>query len=140
MPNEYYRRELLAITFMYFLGACNASANEAPVLDFIYDQAVGQMVGGPVTISISASDPDGGDTLAFQQSGMPSFCSFQQLNNVSAEFNCEWSEGDPMDPGDDDPSGIFPTTVTVTDNGAPVLNDDQIFNIFSIEFLYCFMS
>ena len=114
-----------------FAPVSSAQTNNAPVLDFIYDMPI--FVPGPdipqVVFQVSAVDVDG-NTLTFEQSGMPNqLCFFQQTSNTTASFTCEFF-GDPMDPTPP-PQGIFPTTVTVTDNGVPSAMDSQGFNIFT---------
>jgi hypothetical protein len=109
----------------------SANANDAPVLEFIYDMPI--YVPGPdipqVVFVVSATDING-DTLTFEQSGMPNeLCFFQQTSNTSASFTCEFL-GDPMDPTSP-PQGVFPTTLTVTDDGIPPELASQGFNIFT---------
>jgi len=128
------RKESIALligSVMHFSAFGSAYANDAPALEFIYDVPI--LVQGPdipqVAFDVLATDVNG-DTLTFEQAGMPTaLCWFQQVSNTSARFTCEYLS-DPMDPTPP-PQGVFPTTVTVTDNGAPAEMDSQVFNIFT---------
>ena len=73
--------------------------------------------GQSLTISLSATDLDAGDTLTFSQSGLPAFCQpLVDNGDRTGSINCAPLFAD---------SGSYPFTVTVTDNGAPNLSDSE---------------
>ncbi len=92
-------------------------ANQAPVLAAIGNQSVDE--NASLAIPLSATDADG-DSLSFGSTGLPAFCNLSDNLNGTASIACNPLTGD---------AGTYPTTVTVTDNGSPVLNDSETFDI-----------
>ena len=98
-----------------------AIANSPPVLAAIGPQSV--VAAATVNIALTASDPDG-DTLNFSFSGVPgqanSFCSIRNISNGVAWLDCT--------PGVSQ-SGNYSITVTVADDGASSLDDEETFTL-----------
>ena len=92
-------------------------ANRAPVLAVIGNQTVAE--GETLTVPLSASDPDG-DGLTFSTSGLPSFATLTDNGDGTGSLD--------VAPGFDD-GGTFTITVTVTDDGTPVLSDSETFDL-----------
>ena len=93
-------------------------ANNAPVLNAIGGQTLTE--GDNLVVPISASDVDG-DALSFSTGGMPSFANFVDNNNGTATLTISPALGD---------ASLMGMTVTVSDDGVPVLSDNETFNIF----------
>ncbi len=91
--------------------------NQAPVLAAIGNQSVSE--GGHAAVSLFTTDPDG-DTQMFSASGLPAFASLTDHGNDTATLAINASSGD---------AGTYTVTVTVTDNGLPVLADSETFDI-----------
>jgi hypothetical protein len=93
------------------------TVNQAPVLAPLGSQSVSE--GQPVAVSLSATNPDG-DTQTFSATGLPAFASLTDHGNDTASLNINALSGD---------AGIYTVTVTVTDNGLPLLADSETFDI-----------
>ena len=91
------------------------NTNQAPALSAIANQSVAE--NASLVISMSATDADA-DSLVFTSSGLPTFCSLTNNLNGTGSISCNPLAGD---------AGTYTTTVTVTDNGSPVLTDSQSF-------------
>ena len=87
--------------------------NQAPVLDTIGNQSVGE--GETLNVQISASDGDQ-DVLSFGATGLPVFCDLTDNMNNSASLTCSPVTGD---------DGDYQIIVTVADNGVPSLADSE---------------
>lgn len=96
--------------------------NVAPVLDPIGDQQA--IEGQALNFTATASDANVGDSLTFSLDA-PSLAAGMTINPNTGAFT--WTPGAAQGPG------VFPVTVTVTDNGAPTLSDSETFNITVIE-------
>jgi hypothetical protein len=83
----------------------SVSTNTPPVLSPIANQSVQE--GESLNIPLSATDGDG-DGLAFSQTGLPGFCSLTDNGNGTGSIACNPAVGD---------EGVYPVTVTVTDDG-----------------------
>lgn len=90
--------------------------NDPPVLDPVNDGSVA--AGRLYTTTLSASDPDLGQTLTFSLVDAPAGASIQADTGVFS-----W------DPAPDLAPGAYPVTVRVTDNGSTVLTDTSTFSI-----------
>jgi len=90
--------------------------NSPPVLGELTDKTEDE--DDSITISFSATDPDGSDTLIFSVSGLPLFAELHDHGDRTADIVIET---------DHDSSGTYTITVTVTDNGTPQLNDSDTF-------------
>lgn len=91
--------------------------NDPPVLDSIGDKLVDELT--QLSFTATVIDPDLTDTLAFSlDPGAPIGAS---INLVTGQFT--WTPTEIQGPG------IYPVTVRVTDDGIPVLDDFEIFNI-----------
>ena len=99
--------------FNWFFNA----PNTAPVLNNIND--VSLLDGDSVAINIVASDVDE-NILTIDASGLPAFASFIDNGDGTATINVNSSLGE---------NSITPVSITVTDNGDPVLSANQVFNI-----------
>ena len=93
------------------------TANRAPVLTAIGDKSV--ITGATLTFSVSASDPDAGQTLTFSAASLPAGASFD-----AATRTFSWAPGAAQ--SDRVFSGI---TFRVTDNGAPNLSAEEAISI-----------
>ena len=93
------------------------TVNRAPVLAPIGNQPVSE--GQPVSVNLSATNPDG-DTQTFSATGLPAFAILTDHGNNTATLDISPLSGD---------TGIYPVTITVTDNGLPVLEDSETFDI-----------
>ncbi|NOQ89837.1 MAG: hypothetical protein GQ549_02715, partial [Gammaproteobacteria bacterium] len=93
------------------------SSNTAPVLDVIADQNL--IEGEVLVIPISAMDAEG-DALAFSASGLPIFADLVDNNDGTATLTLSPVIGD---------ASTNTMSVTVTDNGVPVLSDNKSFAI-----------
>ncbi len=112
-------RLLVSALLGVILGACGGSseesndppANQAPTITVAPTTSV--LVGFPVTITPTASDPDG-DALTFSVANKPNWLSFNSQNGVLT--------GTPA-AGD---VGIFDVTITVSDGKAQASDQAQI--------------
>ncbi|GEM_PF-358006 len=93
-----------------------APPNHAPVISPIADQSF--MEGMTVSIPVNATDQDG-DNLTFSATGLPAGIS---INPTTGEISGTITGS----------FGLYAVTVTVTDDGEPVLTDTDIFN-FTVE-------
>ncbi|MHC4637759.1 MAG: putative Ig domain-containing protein, partial [Planctomycetota bacterium] len=90
--------------------------NRAPVLDPVGDKTVDEAL--LLQFTVTASDPDTGDTLTYSASNLPTGATFDPLTQVFS-----WTP-------DYTQAGSFPgVTFTVTDDGTPVLNDSEAITI-----------
>lgn len=88
-------------------------ANQAPVLATIGNKTVN--VGQTVSFTASATDPDAGQTITFSLINQPSGAT---INSTSGAFS--WTPA---------ATGTYNVTVRATDNGSPVLYDDETITI-----------
>jgi hypothetical protein len=86
-----------------------------PVLAPIGNQSVDE--GATLNVPLSATDDDGGDTLTFSETGLPSFCSLTDNNDRTGDVDCA--------PGFDE-AGTYPVTITVSDGTD---DDSETFDI-----------
>jgi hypothetical protein len=93
-----------------------APSNHAPSLAAIVDKTV--YLGRTLSFTASATDPDGGQTLSYSlNAGFPTGAS---IDATSGLF--QWTPSPAQAPGTNQ------ITVTVTDNGLPILTDSKSFN------------
>ncbi len=92
--------------------------NSPPVLGELTDKTEDE--DDSITISFSATDPDGSDILSFSESGLPSFAELVDHGDRTADIMIET---------DEDSSGSYTITITVTDNGSPNLSDSNTFTL-----------
>lgn len=92
--------------------------NDAPVLSAIGDQSVNE--GAVKSVALGASDVDSGSVLRFSATGLPAFATLTESGNGTASLN--------VAPGYSD-AGSFNITVTVTDDGVPVLSESKGFTL-----------
>jgi hypothetical protein len=89
--------------------------NAAPVLTNIGNETVEE--GDSLSIGLSASDPDVGDSVSFSISGFPATCVLTDNGNGTGSVDCNPVDGD---------AGSYPAaTVTVTDNAPFPLQDSD---------------
>jgi hypothetical protein len=93
------------------------ATNQPPILDPIGNKAVAE--GATLVVSVSASDPDG-DAMTISQTGLPVFCGLTDNMDGTGTISCNPILLD---------AGTYRVTVTVTDNGTPVLSDSESINI-----------
>lgn len=93
------------------------SSNTAPVLNATGNLSLTE--GDTLVVPISASDVDG-NALAFSASGLPAFASLVDHNNGTATLTIEPIVGD---------ASLNSIALTVTDNGVPVMFDDEVVEI-----------
>ena len=93
------------------------TVNQAPALNTIGNQTVEE--GQSLSVNITASDADN-DGLAFSVTGLPLFASLTDLGNGTATLDINPVIGD---------AGTYPVTVSVEDDGLPVLTTSENFNI-----------
>ena len=91
--------------------------NSAPLLNTIGNQNLTE--GDNLVVSISATDVDP-DTLSFSASGLPAFASLVDNTDGTATLTITPALGD---------ASLSTMTVTVSDNGVPVLSDSETFDI-----------
>jgi hypothetical protein len=103
------------------IGA-GSGGNTAPVLAPIGQKTVSE--GVPQTITMQASDANASDTLSFDIQGLPTFTAgsidFTDNGDGTAVLDVSAGAGD---------AGDYPLTVTVMDDGDPVLSDDETFTL-----------
>jgi len=92
--------------------------NSPPVLGELTDKTEDE--NDSITISFSAKDPDGSDTLSFTASGLPLFAELHDHGDRTADIVIET---------DHDSSGTYTITVTVTDDGSPNMSDLDTFTL-----------
>ena len=92
--------------------------NSPPVLGELTDKTEDE--NDSITISFSATDPDGSDILIFSVSGLPLFAKLHDHGDRTADIVIET---------DHDSSGTYTITVTVTDNGSPKMSDADTFTL-----------
>ena len=92
--------------------------NDIPILALIGDQSVTENAN--LSIALSASDVDVGDMLSFSVVGLPTGAVL--TDNGDGTGSIDWM----TDFGE---AGTYSLTVTVSDNGVPVLTDDETFDI-----------
>ena len=93
------------------------TVNQAPVLAQIGNQPVNE--GQFASINLSATNLDG-DTQTFGATGLPVFATLTDHSNDTATLSIDPFSGD---------AGTYTVTITVTDNGLPVLEDSETFDI-----------
>jgi len=103
---------------MPFSSAFAGISNSPPVLGELTDKTEDE--DDSITISFSAKDPDNSDILTFSVSGLPSFGELHDHGDRTADLIFET---------DEDSSGTYTMTVTVTDNGTPQLYDSDTFTL-----------
>jgi hypothetical protein len=92
------------------------AVNQAPVLDPIGNQSVNE--GQLLQFTVTASDPDPGDTLTYSATNLPTGASFDPLTQIFT-----WAP-------DFGQEGSYPNvTFTVTDDGTPVESDSEAITI-----------
>lgn len=91
--------------------------NHPPVLAPIGPRSVYEEL--TLVVPISMSDPDV-NVLTLSASGLPSFCTLTQSGNGSGSISCSPVTGQ---------AGTYPVTVRVSDNGGPILTDEETFTI-----------
>ena len=106
------------IIAMPFSAAFAGLVNSPPVLGELTDKIEDE--DDSITISFSATDPDESDILSFSASGLPSFAELIDHRDRTADIMIET---------DEDSSGSYIITVTVTDNGSPNLSDSDTFTL-----------
>jgi hypothetical protein len=108
-----------SITAPTGMGALDpaAAANQPPVLGAIGNRTVNE--GQALTVTISATDPDGG-ALSFAGANLPTGANL--VNNGNGSATLSWTPGFSQ-------AGSFPMTVTVTDAGTPPQSDSETFTI-----------
>ena len=106
------------IIAMPFSAAFAGLVNSPPVLGELTDKIEDE--DDSITISFSATDPDESDILSFSASGLPSFAELVDHEDRTADIMIET---------DEDSSGSYIITVTVTDNGSPNLSDSDTFTL-----------
>ena len=94
-----------------------SATNEAPILNAIGDRSVDESQ--VLNVLLSATDVDG-DGLAFNATGLPTFCNLTDNFNGTGSISCS--------PGATD-AGNYPISIVVTDNGVPNLNDSEALTI-----------
>ena len=101
----------------YFNSGGGGQPN-APVLSAIGDQTVRE--GDTLTLNLSASDTDVGDTLVFSVSPNLPYGVFTDNGNRTATWVLTPGPGD---------AGLTEVTITVTDNGTPSQMDAELFDL-----------
>jgi len=91
------------------------ATNRAPALSVPGAQSVNE--GAPLTFTVSATDPDTGQTLTYSASGLPTGASF---NASTRTFS--WTPGYGQ-------AGSYSVTFSVHDNGTPTLSDTKTVSI-----------
>ncbi|MGV3485086.1 MAG: malectin domain-containing carbohydrate-binding protein, partial [Planctomycetaceae bacterium] len=97
----------------------DAGTNSPPTLAAIGNKDV--IAGTSQSYTITATDPDAGQTLTLTASNLPPFASFFDDGNGTGTLTISPGAGD---------VGTYPApTITVTDNGVPVKSDLETFTI-----------
>ena len=96
--------------------------NNPPVLDLIGNQTVDE--GVLLSIPLSASDPDDGDSLFFSMTNAPPGSSL--VDNLDGTATFSWTPGF-------DQAGDYPVTFTVTDSGLPSASDSESISISVVD-------
>ena len=96
------------------------TVNSAPVLDMIGDRTY--PVDAPLQLVISATDADADDTLTFSASGLPADLSLENTLNRKAKII-----GTPTVPG------TYTVTITVMDDGSPIMDDTETFDLMIVD-------
>ena len=95
-----------------------AAINDAPVLSPIGNRSVNE--GATSTITLSATDVDSSDLLNFSATGLPAFATLTNSGNRSASLTLAPNYS---------AAGSYPITVTITDNGTPLLSASETFTL-----------
>ena len=93
------------------------AGNNPPTLTPIADQTVAEM--GMLSVPLIATDP-GMNALAFSTTNLPAFCTLTDNGGGTGSIDCM--------PGAAT-ANTYPVTVTVTDNGVPIMTAMDTFNI-----------
>jgi|GEM_PF-5821192 len=101
---------------MYKLSLSLTLNNEPPVLASIGNQVINE--GSNLAFSISATDPNPGQTLTYSMTGAPSGAT---LNPTTGAFS--WTPGELQGPG------TYNVTFTAADDGSPSLSDSEVVTI-----------
>ena len=98
-----------------------AEENLAPDLETIADDTVAPNT--ELTLIVTATDPNVGDTLTYQldPTGSPATATITKIDNNTAEIR--WT------PTNDDANTVVNFRVLVTDNGTPALADAEEFQV-----------
>lgn len=118
-------------TYTYRVRACNSNLcsnyrtlsvvvktpNGKPVLSSI-SNITGRPNGKQFTTTVTASDPNSVNVLTFSLPTKPTGMSISKQTSTTAKIT--WTPNS---------TGTFPVVVRVTDNGSPVLSDDEAFSI-----------
>ena len=107
-----------SFSWVFYTGDAT-TANNPPIIDPIDDQVVNE--GETLTVLLSASDPDLGDTLTFSVSG-PAFIRLTDNGDGTGQLNIE--------PGFED-ADIYQVTVTVSDSSG--LTDSTSFTLTVVD-------
>ncbi|MEN8206218.1 MAG: Ig-like domain-containing protein [Pseudomonadota bacterium] len=118
-PKRHFRLTSATIefggSFNWFFN--DETVNQAPVLAMIGDQTLTE--GQSLNLVLNASDADN-DNIVYSSTGLPDFASLVDLNDGTATLDITPASGD---------FGTYPVTITVTDNGLPVLEGSEMFSI-----------
>ncbi|MDH3429255.1 MAG: S8 family serine peptidase, partial [Gammaproteobacteria bacterium] len=101
----------------FYVVVTGTATNSAPILSAIGNQLVEE--GAALVVPLSATDPNG-DGMTLTQSGLPAFCALSDNGNGTGNISCNPLTGN---------AGTYPTMVTVTDNGSPLMSDSETFDI-----------
>jgi hypothetical protein len=101
----------------WFLPSIPQNGIDAPILAPIGDRSVDE--GVELVVDLLAIDPNG-DVKTLTASGLPGFCLLTDNTDGTGNITCN-----PLDGHD----GIYPTTVTVTDDGERSPEDSETFDI-----------
>ncbi len=93
------------------------TVNQAPVLNTVGSQSLTEL--DSLQINISATDADG-DNVSINASNVPAFASFVDNGNATATLTVNPVLGDAL---------VSMITITVSDDGLPVLNTQEIFQL-----------
>jgi hypothetical protein len=96
--------------------------NNPPVLEPVNDQAVDE--GSLLSILLSASDPDDGDSWSFSMIDAPATALLEDNYDGTATFS--WRP-------DFDQAGDYPVSFIVTDNGLPSASDSETITITVVD-------
>lgn len=95
----------------------DVTVNQPPVITAIGDQNITE--NATLDIAVSASDADN-DNISLSASGLPAFITFTDLGNGSGSLDINPALGD---------AGIYPITVSATDDGLPQLTTDEMLTV-----------